>query len=110
VTFAILLTEAAVQDLEDIVDYIRENDGSRQADYVLNRIEETLSTLVDLPDRGHFPKELSALGIRQYREIFFKPYRIIYQIISKNIYIMLITDGRRDMQSILERRLLMAGS
>ena len=46
------------------------------------------------------------LGIREYREIFFKPYRIIYRIMKKNVYVLLIVDGRRDMQSLLQRRLL----
>jgi toxin ParE1/3/4 len=46
------------------------------------------------------------LGIREYREVFFKPYRLIYRIIGNKVYIMLIVDGRRDMQSLLQRRLL----
>ena len=53
-----------------------------------------------------FLKELLALGIREYHEIFFKPYRIIYRVIDKNVHILLIADGRRDMQTLLQRRLL----
>ncbi|MBA3017875.1 MAG: type II toxin-antitoxin system RelE/ParE family toxin, partial [Desulfobacteraceae bacterium] len=45
-------------------------------------------------------------GIRDYREIFFKPYRIIYRIDNENVYVYLIVDGRRDMQTLLQRRLL----
>jgi toxin ParE1/3/4 len=52
------------------------------------------------------PKELSSLGNREYREIHFKPYRIIYRIVDEYVYIYLITDGRRDMQTLLNRRLL----
>ena len=51
-------------------------------------------------------KELLTLGIREYRQIFFKPYRIIYRVMEKNVYVLLIVDGRRDMQSLLQRRLL----
>jgi toxin ParE1/3/4 len=47
-----------------------------------------------------------AIGIREYREIFFKPYGIIYRVIDKNIYVLLIVEGRRDMQMLLLRRLL----
>jgi toxin ParE1/3/4 len=47
-----------------------------------------------------------SLGIREYREVFFKPYRIIYRVMDKNVYVLLIVDGRRDMQSLLQRRLL----
>ena len=70
------------------------------------RIETALAGLSDSPERGAYPKELLALGIREYREIFFKPYRIIYRIVEKNVYILLIVDGRRDMQALLQRRLL----
>ena len=49
-----------------------------------------------------------ALGVREYREIFFKPYRIIYRVINKNVYVLLIADGRRDMQTLLQRRLIVA--
>jgi len=72
----------------------------------LARIETALAGLSDSPERGAYPKELLALGIREYREIFFKPYRIIYRIVENNFYILLIVDGRRDMQALLQRRLL----
>ena len=41
------------------------------------------------------------MGIRQ-----FKPYRIVYQVLGETVYVMLIADGRRDMQALLQRRLL----
>ena len=47
-----------------------------------------------------------ALGIREYRQTFFKPYRVIYRIIDRRVYVFLIANGRRDMQALLERRLL----
>jgi len=43
---------------------------------------------------------------RDLAEIFFKPYRIISRIMDKNVYVLLMVDGRRDMQSLLQRRLL----
>jgi len=58
------------------------------------------------PERGTYPKELLALGIRDYREIFFKPYRVIYQVIGDKAHVLLIVDGRRDRQALLQRRLL----
>jgi hypothetical protein len=35
-----------------------------------------------------------------------KPYRLIYRVHSKQVIIYVITDGRRDMGSLLSRRLL----
>jgi len=42
------------------------------------------------------------------REIFFKPYRIIYGVLAENVYVLLIAGGRRDLQALLQRRLLQA--
>jgi toxin ParE1/3/4 len=104
--FAVLLTHDAARDLDEIYDYIAFHDSPQKADYVLEQIEKVFSSLSEFPERGAYPKELLALGIREYREIFFKPYRIIYRIMGKNVYVLLIVDGRRDMQCSLQRRLL----
>lgn len=104
----IFLTDDAAYDLEELYDYIESHDSREKADYVLEKIEETFSSLADNPERGTFPNELLAVGLREHRELYFKPYRIIYRIISNRVYVMIIADGRRDMQSLLQRRLLKA--
>jgi len=106
--FAVFLTNDAVRDLDELYDYIALHDAPQKANYVLEQIEKAFSGLSQFPERGVYPKELQALGIREYREIFFKPYRIIYRVMDKNVYILLIVDGRRDMQALLQRRLLEA--
>lgn len=104
--YEVLLTEGAEQDLESIYDYITEFDCKANADYVLDRLLEVVESLSTFPERGAFPKELAALGIRDYRQTAFKPYRVIYRVIGQKVYIYAIADGRRDMQSLLARRLL----
>ena len=104
--FAVLLTNDAARDLNELYDYIAVHDSPRKADYVLEQIETTFSTLSEFPERGVYPKELLKLGIREYREVFFKPYRIIYRVMDKNVYVLLIVDGCRDLHSLLQRRLL----
>jgi toxin ParE1/3/4 len=106
--FAVFLTNDAARDLEEIYSYVALHDSSQKADHVLEHIEKAFSSLSKFPERGVYPKELIALGIREYREIFFKPYRIIYRIKDKNVYVLLIVDGRREMQSLLQRRMLNA--
>lgn len=53
-------------------------------------------------------KELLAVGLRQDRETVFKSYRIICRVMAKNIYVMVVADGRRDMHTLLQRPLLQA--
>ena len=104
--FKVLLTNDAARDIDELYDYIVRHDAPRKADHVLEQIEKALSKLSEFPERGAYPKDLLALGIREYREIFLKPYRIIYRVMDQNVYVLLVVDGRRDMQSLLQRRLL----
>ena len=106
--FLVQLTDDAVRDLEEICDYIEQHDAPGKADHVLEQIERAFGSLAKHPRRGNYPKELLDIGIREYREIFFKPYRIIYRVMEQNVYVLVIADGRRDMQTLLQRRLLQA--
>lgn len=107
-SYQVFLTDDASLDLEDLYDYIEFHDASEKADYVLDKIEEAFLSLAKNPERGAYPNELMEVGLREYREIYFKPYRIIYRVIAENVYVMVIVDGRRDMQTLLQRRLLQA--
>jgi toxin ParE1/3/4 len=106
--FEVLLTEGAEQDLESIHDYIAQFDCVANANYVLDQLVKVAESLSRFPERGSYPKELIALGIKEYRQTFFKPYRVIYRVVGSRVIIYLIADGRRDMQSLLARRLLRA--
>jgi toxin ParE1/3/4 len=107
-TCTVFLTADAARDLEELYYYIARHDAPGKAEHVLAGIEKILSSLSESPERGTYPKELLALGIRDYREIFFKPYRVIYQVMGGKVHVLLIVDGRRDMQTPWQRRLLEA--
>ena len=132
--YKLLLTHSAERDLEDIYSYIAENDAQGKADYVLDKqtgkpvslsptlsrkrareqtnrcasftLPEVTASLAAFPERGSYPKELLQLGIREYRQAHFKPYRLIYRVTGKQVFIYMIADGRRDMQMLLTRRML----
>ena len=104
--FKVLLTAGAESDLNDLHRYIAEHDSPQNAGYVLDKLQEVAESLATFPERGSYPPELLALGIREYRQAFFKPYRVIYRVIGQQVIIYVITDGRRDMKSLLARRLL----
>ncbi len=105
-TFQVFLTDDASGDLEELYDYVASHDAPEKADYLLEQIDRAFSTLCDNPERGAYPKELLAIGLREYREIFWGPYRSIYRVMTGNVYVMVIADGRRDMQTLLQRRFL----
>lgn len=105
-SFEVLLTEGAEQDLESIYGYIAQFDCVASADYVLDRLGSVMEGLATFPERGNHPKELLAVGIKEYRQTSFKPYRVIYRVIDRRVVIYVVADGRRDMQTVLARRLL----
>lgn len=104
--FEVYFTVDAVRDLEEIDDWIARHDSPARAAHVSGKIEAAVATLKRFPERGRHPAELLALGIRDYRETSFKPYRILYYVDGRRVYVTLIADGRRDMKALLERRLL----
>lgn len=104
--FDVRLTRGAEIDLEALYGYVKDNRSAEQADALLDRLLAAIETLETFPLRGPVPKELGALGIREFRQILVEPYRLIYRVSDKTVFVMVIADGRRDMQALLERRLL----
>jgi len=104
--YEIVLTRDAERDLEDIYRHIAEHDSPAKANHVLERLLDAAESLREFPDRGPCPPELRALGLSEYHQVFFKPYRVIYRVHAQQAVIYLVVDGRRDMQSLLARRLL----
>ena len=106
--FEVFVVEDGERDLFDIYSYIARNDSKENAEYVFDAIQDTILGLSALPSRGHVPPEMERLGIFEYLEVHFKPYRIIYQIRESKIFIHCILDGRRSLQELLQERLIRA--
>lgn len=105
-SFKVMLTDDASADLEAIYEYIAMHDGEINALRLLEQFEKLIVSLSDFSERGIYPKELSALGIREYRQLNFKPYRMVYRVVGKTVYVYMVVDGRRDMKALLSARLL----
>ena len=104
--FIVRITRSARADLEAIGDYIAQNDSPASARYVRDQIALRIASLEALPSRGGYVSELLDSEIRDYREISFQPYRIIYEVVGDEVHVLLIADGRRDMGALLISRLL----
>lgn len=102
--YLVRLTDAAVHDLKEICDWIAEHDSPAKALYVLDRITAAAEDTGRSPHSGSRPSELPHGMEAEYRQVLFKPYRLIYEVRKSEVIIHLITDGRRDLQSLLLRR------
>lgn len=105
-SFTVYLVEDAEKDLFDIYRYVAQNDSVGHANSLIDKLEKTILKLETMPERGHIPPELERIDVFEFRELFYKPYRIIYQVIGNNVYVHCILDGRRDMQDLLQQRVL----
>lgn len=106
--FLVRLAEGAVRDLERILGYLDRHAGSGDTARLLDRMEAAFESLSEFPLRGRCPTELAGLGILEYREVPVRPYRVIYQVSGESVVVLVIADGRRDMRTLLQRRLLQA--
>ncbi len=100
-----IITEAK-DDIFDIYQYVLRADGRDRANHVLEKLQEACQSLGEMPHRGHVSPEIERIGMRDYLEIHFKPYRIVYRIVGTRVFIHCVLDGRRAVQEVLERRLL----
>ena len=105
-TYRVRLLDDAARDLEEIVDYVASHDSAEKALRLLDRLEEKCESLSTHANRGHAPPELRKIGVSEYREIRLGPYRIIYRVKKREVYVYAVLNGRRDLRDLLQRRLL----
>jgi len=95
----------AEDDLKNIILYIAEDIPSN-AKTIFEKIKENASSLTQLPERGRTVPELQDQGIFLYRELIVTPWRIIYRISDKKVYVLSVLDSRQNVEDILLKRLI----
>lgn len=104
-SFDVQWTESAVRDLEEIVTYIAQ-DSPMAARRVLQRLRSQAAQLEDFPMRGRLVPEFQDVGIRVWREVVVKPWRLLYRVAGNRVLVECVIDSRRDTESLLFDRLL----
>ena len=104
-TFRVEWARTAAIDLTAIIDYISE-DSVEEALLVLQKIKQIAGTLATLPFRGRLVPELAVYGIQIYRELIYSPWRVIYRVAGKKVFVMAVLDSRRNLEDILLERLI----
>ncbi len=101
----VLWTEIAARDLEEIVCNIA-RDSPGNARNVLKKLKGKAAALEDFPLRGRVVPELARFGLRSWREIVSKPWRIVYRVDSKSVAVLAVFDSRRDLEDLLLERMI----
>ncbi len=104
--YKVFIVSDAEEDIFEIYNYIATHDSPGNADALFENLQKTCLKLESFPKCGHIPPELERINVFGYLEIHFKPYRIIYQVHDKEVYIHCILDSRRELHELLHQRLL----
>jgi plasmid stabilization system protein ParE len=96
-----LLAPEAVQDLDDIWEYIAQDD-LEAADRFIEKLYETMLKLTETPGAGHRREDLA-----EDRPILFWPvghYLILYRAVASSIEVLAVVHGKRDIPAFIRRR------
>lgn len=104
-TYEVYWTGAAQRDLRGIIDYIA-RDSVDKAKTVYADLKEKAADLRHLPLKGRVVPELRYFGILVYRELIVSPWRIIYKVEERRVWVLAVFDSRRNVEDILLDRLL----
>lgn len=94
-----------MRDLEEIVGFVASESPS-DATRLLERIERRAAALDSTPQRGRCVPELLYFGMRTWRELIVRPYRIVYRVDRDSVTVLAVFDGRRDLEDVLLERLV----
>ena len=98
----IVWSEAALEDVNDIAEYIA-LDNANAAKKLVRTIFESTKRLKEFPESGRRPPELND---SRYREIIVGPCRIFYRCDNSIVYILYVLRSERELRKyLLEERI-----
>jgi len=103
--YRVVWAEAAARDLEEIILFVA-SDSPLAAERLLHKLARKAQSLGTSPLRGRIVPELLHFGIRRWRELVVRPYRLVYRVAGRMVVVLAVFDGRRDLQEILLERLV----
>ena len=103
--YKIVWTKSARDDLMDIAKYIA-RDSIDIALKKITLIEEKVNGLRYFPMEGKNVPELEEYDEGEYKQIIIHPWRVIYSVKQQTVHVLIVIDGRRDLQDILFKKLM----
>ncbi|HEV3104085.1 MAG TPA: type II toxin-antitoxin system RelE/ParE family toxin [Trinickia sp.] len=104
----VVFLRSAEADLKELRSYLLKNFGNETWQACYSKIKESVAVIESFPAGGQIPDELVRLGLNQYRQVISGMNRIIYEVRGDIAYVHIVCDTRKDLRSMLTRRLLRA--
>lgn len=105
-TLKVVILESAEHDLKELRRYIVKNFSLEIWLNTYDNFKKAARNLTAFPLAGAIPEEIEKLNLSQYRQVLAGMNRIIYEVRQDTLYIHVVVDSRRDMKSLLTKRLL----
>jgi len=102
--YVINILPFAEDDLFEIVTYFKDINPEVSKNIYM-KIKGRINSLVEFPEKGSLVPELEKQGFLKYRQLIEGNYRIIYSILEDSVFIHLIVDSRRNLETILIKKL-----
>ena len=102
----VVILDSAEQDLKDLRSYVVKNFSQATWLKTYSKLKESIRNLATFPLLGAVPPELESLNLNQYRQIISGMNRIVYEPRADAVYIYMIVDTRRDLETLLMQRLM----
>jgi toxin ParE1/3/4 len=102
----LLILDEAQEDTKDLRRYILKSFGAETWKQTSAELTATFNNIKQFPQSGYVPAELADFGGLNFREALSGQNRVIYEVRDDTIYIHVVTDTRRDLRTLLQKRLL----
>jgi toxin ParE1/3/4 len=103
---AVLLTDGAARDLDELYAAAYDRGGRVRADLFLDHIQVALTELGGKPGRGAPLPELQRLGLTDGHHLLDGDLRWVYRVREDAVLIVAIAPRARSWQALLQRRML----
>ena len=104
--FKVRWTDNAGRDLAEIVASFDRRAGAEVSQRVFERLTTQADTLSEMPRRGRVVPESLYADPEEWRELIVRPYRLIYLIINKTVWVTGVFDARRNIDETVFSRIV----
>lgn len=105
-SFNVVILQSAETDLKELRSYLTKQFSAQTWQSTYANLKTAIRHLGALPYAGSIPEEIEKLNLSQYRQILSGMNRVIYEVRNQTVYIHIIADTRKNLPTLLMKRLL----
>lgn len=102
----VVILQSAETDLKEIRTYLTKQFSTQTWQNTYANLKTTIRHLGSQPYAGSVPEEIEKLNLSHYRQTLSGMNRIIYEVREQTVYVHIIADTRKNLPTLLMRRLL----